>query len=278
MDARSAAGGSQDERAFDCSGPSGGLPGARARLDRHHVKLSEACSRGPPELDADGAPRARRDREPACAEPAIAPDQRQPPAAAGNAERPAAHAHPRHARSSRPDERADRYRLRTRRSRRRRGRGRLGPHRCGGRRLVAERVGRRHLDPIEAGLGVGMADARPARHVAVAEVKAIKAGRRLAEQENGELVIHGEGGQVARRTRTGTTPATSPGDPAALAAAIADAGTDVMPRPERSPRPPSPPKTFRSTAAAANLLFLALELVRGSAAGLEPHAATGTGS
>ena len=40
--------------------------------------------------------------------------------------------------------------------------------------------------------------------------QAVNEGRGLAEQEQGELVIHGEDGEIARRTRTGTTHATRP--------------------------------------------------------------------
>ena len=41
--------------------------------------------------------------------------------------------------------------------------------------------------------------------------EAIQEGRQLAEEENGELVIHGEDGRSARRIPTGTTRADIPG-------------------------------------------------------------------
>ena len=43
--------------------------------------------------------------------------------------------------------------------------------------------------------------------------EAIKEGRGLAEDQNGELVVHAQDGSIREKASHGTTPATFPADP-----------------------------------------------------------------
>jgi Uncharacterized protein conserved in bacteria (DUF2188) len=66
-----------------------------------------------------------------------------------------------------------------------------------------------HVVPSDEGWAVEAGDDK--REGFDTQAEAIDAGRRLAEQEQGELVIHGEGGEIREKASHGSDPRDIPG-------------------------------------------------------------------
>jgi hypothetical protein len=63
-----------------------------------------------------------------------------------------------------------------------------------------------HVVPTKAGWAVERAGADRASRVTETQKQAIQIGKRIAERERGELVVHGQNGQIREKNSYGNDP------------------------------------------------------------------------